>query len=82
MEKSFGLFFHLKKENTNQEGEQTVYMRITINGLYCEINTKRKCSPDKWNVSMGRLSGKSDFVKTLMVILMHYNIQFLKQKEN
>jgi site-specific recombinase XerD len=64
MEKSFGLFFHLKKDNKNQEGEQTVYMRITVNGLCCEISTKRKCSPDKWNVSMGRLSGKSDSVKT------------------
>ena len=65
MEKSFGLFFHLKKENKNQKGELPVYIRITVNGIYCEISTKRKCNPDKWNIDKGRLNGKSDAVTAI-----------------
>lgn len=63
MEKSFGLFFHLKKDSKKLEKEHTVYMRITVDGTYCEISTKRKCSADLWNVSKGRLNGKTDLVK-------------------
>ena len=65
MEKSFGLFFHLKKENKNHKGELPVYIRITVNGIYCEISTKRKCNPDKWNIDKGRLNGKSDAVTAI-----------------
>jgi len=65
MEKTFGLFFHLKKNKDSSKDEQTIYMKITVNGVSCEISTKRKCDPDKWNVSAGRLNGKSDSIKAL-----------------
>lgn len=65
MEKSFGLFFHLKKENKSDGQKLKVYMRITINGIHCEISTKRKCNPVNWNVSAGRLHGKSDAAREL-----------------
>ena len=55
MEKSFGLFSHLKKNKDYSEGELPVYMRITVNGIFSEISTKRKCNPNNWNVSTGRL---------------------------
>lgn len=45
MEKSFGLLFHLKKNAKLDERKLTVYMRITVDGYYCEISTKRKCEP-------------------------------------
>jgi hypothetical protein len=38
-------------------------MRITVNGIYSEVSTKRKCNPDNWNVSAGRLHGKSEAAK-------------------
>ena len=63
LEKSFGLFFHLKKENRKDDHELRVYMRVTVNGRYCEFSTKRKCDPRNWNVTAGRLNGKSDAVK-------------------
>jgi hypothetical protein len=62
MEKSFGLFFHLKKSRKYFEKELAVYMRITTDGLTCEISTKRKCDPDKWNAKAGRMIGKGDYV--------------------
>ena len=63
MEKSFGLFFHLKKNKKTGEPELTVFMRVTVNGIYTEISTKRKCDPSKWNVAAGRMNGKSDASK-------------------
>jgi len=63
MDKSFGLLFHLKKENKNYDDQLTVYMRITVDGSYCEISTKRKCSSSSWNASAGRINGKSDQAK-------------------
>ena len=69
MEKSFGLLFHLKKENKNNDSELKVYMRVTVNGNYCEISTKRKCHPRDWNVSAGRLNGRSDIAKSFNAYL-------------
>ena len=63
MDQSFGLFFHLKKENRNDNHRFKVYMRITVDGKHCEISTKRNCSPDNWKVSAGRLYGKSEAVR-------------------
>ena len=63
MDQSFGLFFHLKKNKSVSARELTVYLRITVNGTYSEVSTKRKCNPDNWNVSAGRLHGKSEAVR-------------------
>ena len=60
MDQSFGLFFHLKKNKSVSTNELTVYLRITVDGIYSEVSTKRKCDPDNWNVSAGRLYGKSE----------------------
>lgn len=38
-------------------------MRITVDGRYCEMSTKRKCSSSSWNASAGRMNGKSDETK-------------------
>jgi hypothetical protein len=60
MERSFGLFFHLKKNGKTENENYTVYMRVTIDGDYCEISIKRKCEPEKWNTDAGRMIGKGD----------------------
>jgi site-specific recombinase XerD len=69
MEKSFGLFFHLKKNRDFIEGELPVYMRITVDGIFAEISTKRKCDCNNWNVTAGRMSGKSDTARTFNAYL-------------
>jgi hypothetical protein len=60
MEKSFGLHFHLKKCKDHKNGELPVYVRITVNGAYCEISSKRKCDSYRWNVAAGRAAFQTD----------------------
>jgi site-specific recombinase XerD len=69
MESTFGLFFFLRKNRDEGQNELTVYMRITVDGNRSEISTKRKCSPEKWNDSAGRLQGKSDDAKVFNAYL-------------
>ncbi len=64
METSFGLFFFLKKPKGYKEGEIPVYMRLTVDGVSCEISTKRKVDAAKWNVSAGRMIARLDAGKT------------------
>lgn len=69
MDKSFGLIFHLKKNRDLSASELTVYMRITVNGIYAEISTKRKCNPANWNITAGRMSGKGNTARTFNAYL-------------
>ncbi len=69
MDKSFGFIFHLKKNKDLSASELTVYMRITVNGVYAEISTKRKCNPINWNVVAGRMNGKGDTARTFNAYL-------------
>jgi hypothetical protein len=65
MEKSFGLFFYLKKKGNYTSGEIFIYLRITVNGSSSEISTKTKCGPLRWNVAHGRVEGKTDYAKSI-----------------
>lgn len=65
MEKSFGLFFHLKKDKNPASQELIIYMRITVNRKSCEISTRRKCEISRWNVAAGRVEGRTEFAKSV-----------------
>ncbi len=70
MERSFGLFFFLKKpKGYRKTGEFPVYIRITVNGKSFELSTKRKCAHEKWNQDAGRMNGKGEVVKTFNAYL-------------
>src|SRR4051812_24650115 len=69
MERSFGLFFFLKKPKGYQAGEMPVYIRITVNGNAFELSSKRRCLPDKWNQDAGRMNGKGEVVKAFNAYL-------------
>lgn len=69
MERSFGLFFYLKKTSNYKGGEIPVYLRITVNGITVDISIKRKCEPSKWSVAAGRVDGKTQFAKSLNAYL-------------
>jgi integrase len=60
MEKSFGLFFHLKMVKKFDAKELPVYLRITVDGKICEVSLKRKCPVEEWNVPFGRMNGKGE----------------------
>lgn len=69
MEKSFGLFFHLKRSKYIKGSEADVYLRITVDGESCELSTKRKCAIEKWNQDAGRMNGKNDAAKAFNLYL-------------
>ncbi len=65
MEKSFGLFFHLKISRNKKETELPIYLCITVNRVSREVSTKMKCDPIKWNVTAGRVEGKTQYAKSI-----------------
>ncbi|MDF2188294.1 site-specific integrase [Paraflavitalea sp. CAU 1676] len=65
MEKSFGLIFFIKKPKTATVSQYFVYMRITTNASYCDVSTKMKWDPTKWNAQAGRAEGRTEAAKTL-----------------
>ncbi len=82
MEKSFGLFFYLKKRKALPEREIPIYLRITINGNTTELSTKRKCEPLKWSTVAGRADGKTEAAKSLnayLEVLMRKVYEIRKQ---
>ena len=60
MEKSFGLFFFLKKSKFDKGTERSVYMRVTTESRAAEVSTKQKCDKEKWNQEAGRMWKKYD----------------------
>ena len=65
MEKSFGLFFYLKKDQRTHNEEIPIYLRLTVDGVSCDISIKRKCDPGKWNAMAGRANAKTEAAKTI-----------------
>jgi len=65
MEKSFGLYFHLKKNKNDNNPEWPIYLQLTVNGKSCELSIKRKCAPLNWNVAAGRVEGKTEAAKSI-----------------
>ena len=60
MEKSFGLFFFLKKSKFDKGIERFIYMRLTTESDSAEVSTKRKCEMTKWNQEAGRMWKKNE----------------------
>lgn len=69
IEQSFGLLFHLKKPKNYTTGEMPIYLRVTVNGEYAELSTKRKCDPSRWNQKAERATGIKDSIKSLNAYL-------------
>ena len=69
MERSFGVFFHLKKTKKLNSAMLPVYLRITINGRVTELSTKREHDPLRWNTRAGRAEGKTDEARSLNAYL-------------
>ena len=67
--KEFWFIFSPQKNRDFIGGELPVYMRITEDGIFTEISTKRKCDSNNWNVTAGRMSGKSDSARTFNAYL-------------
>ncbi len=47
--RTFSLFFLVKKAKAIANGEAPIYLRITIDGNKTELSTNRNIQPSKWN---------------------------------
>lgn len=56
---TFSVSFFLKKDK-KKDGNAPLYARITVNGDYKDISTKRWVQLSAWNQKAQKLSGKSD----------------------
>jgi hypothetical protein len=69
MTKSFGLFFHLKKQRRVSKGVLPIYLRITVNCVPKELSIHRVWDSEKWNLKTGRAIGATEQVRTLNAFL-------------
>ena len=82
LEKSFGLFFFLKKPKIeNGDGTFYVYLKITVDGDSREISTKRLWHPSKWSKDGGCASGKEENSKSLNSFLDTYKEKAYQAKK-
>jgi len=69
LEKSFGLFYYLKRVKNRKKEEQYIYLRITVNGIRKDISVKRQWTSRRWNVEFGRAIGTEDDASELNAYL-------------
>ena len=81
LEKSFGLFFFLKKPKNEKGNLRYVYLRITVDGVSRDLAVKRQWDCQRWNASAGRATGTKEDTKTLNSYLdVMYNKVFQAKK--
>lgn len=49
MKDTFNVLFFIRKTRLLKNGEAAIQMRITVNGQYQELYTKRQVDPKYWN---------------------------------
>lgn len=82
LEKSFGIFFFLKKpKSENADGMRYVYLRLTVDGSSKEISTKRLWHPSKWNTLAGKAMGNKEESKSLNQFLESFTSLVYKAKQ-
>lgn len=75
IEKSFGLLFYLKKSSGNVKGPLPIYLRITVDGAFKEISTKRFCEPERWNKYAQRCKGTNEESRSINTLLETFERQ-------
>src|ERR1700759_5374256 len=65
LEKSFGLFFFLKKPKNEKGNSRDIYLRLTVDGVSKDVATKRQWDALRWNPTAGRAVGLKDDAKAI-----------------
>lgn len=82
LEKSFGIFFFLKKPKTeNADGMRYVYLRLTVDGISREVSTKRLWHRARWNAAAGKAAGNKEDSKSLNHYLESFTSLVYKAKQ-
>jgi len=67
MKRNFSLLFFLKKGKTDQEGNSSIYMRITIEKKRVDLATGKQCADTDW--FNGKIVGSSAHAKSINLYL-------------
>lgn len=65
LEKTFGLFYFLKRPKSKKSLDRYVYLRITVNGESRELSLKRRWPESQWNQSSIKAIGNKDGTREL-----------------
>ncbi len=69
MENKLVNHFYLKKAKVDKAGKAPVYLRLTLNGERVEMSVHKKIKPDMWDKSAERISGRSEYARTINAYL-------------
>lgn len=69
MKKTFNQNFIIRKVRQKSRTTTLVYLRITVDGARTELSLQRECDPQRWDSDRGRLSGKTEEVKSFNAYL-------------
>ena len=69
MKKTCNQNFIIRRVKQKSRATTLVYVRITVDGARTEVSLQRECDPDRWDPDKGRLSGKTEEVKSINAYL-------------
>src|ERR1035437_102231 len=78
---TFRILFYLKRTKTLNNGELTIFMRITVNGERAEVSTHQSVEPQLWNQEKGIVKGVSNSSKQVNDYLEHLKLKVYQYKK-
>lgn len=78
---TFRILFYLKRTKTLNNGELTIFMRITVNGERAEVSTHQSIEPSLWNQERGIVKGVSNSSKQVNDYLEHLKLKVYRYKK-
>lgn len=78
---TFRILFYLKRTKTLNNGELTIFMRITVNGERVEVSTHQSVVPQLWNQEKGIVKGVSSSSKQVNDYLEHLKLKVYQYKK-
>jgi hypothetical protein len=78
---TFRILFYLKRTKTLNNGELTIFMRITVNGERAEVSTHQSVESHLWNQEKGIVKGVSNSSKQMNDYLEHLKLKAYRYKK-
>ncbi len=75
MNKTFSMFFFLRRKSKEPNGISPIYLRITLDGCTSEISTKRSVQNSKWDIKGQKGKGYTEEAKSLNYYLNTFKEQ-------
>src|SRR5674476_365328 len=78
---TFRILLYLKRTKTLNNGELTIFMRITVDGERAEISTHQSVASHIWNQEKGIVKGVSNTSKHINDYLEHLKLKVFQHKK-